>query len=113
MKILLLTQKIDDKDDVLGFMANWLKKMAEHFDFITVICLEAGEYHLPTNVRVLSLGKELKSSRWQYLQRLYRYLWQTRRDYQAVLVHMNPEYIVLAAWFWRIVGKKIYLWYNM
>jgi len=32
-------------------------------------------------------------------------------DYDAVFVHMNPEYIVLGGYLWHRWGKKISLWY--
>jgi len=47
-----------------------------------------------------------------YVGRFLRLAWRLRRQYDAVFVHMNPEYIVLAGWFWRLTGKKIGLWYN-
>lgn len=47
-----------------------------------------------------------------YVIRFYRYIWQLRNDYDNVFVHMNPIYIVLGGLFWKLTGKKIFLWYN-
>ncbi|MBT6691309.1 glycosyltransferase family 4 protein [Candidatus Parcubacteria bacterium] len=112
MKILILTQKVDYNDGVLGFFHNWLKKLAERFEYITVICLEKGDCDLPANVEVLSLGKESGNGRFTYMRLFYKYILQTKKNYDAVLVHMNPEYVVLGAWLWKLWGKKIALWYN-
>ena len=60
MRLLILTQKIDSQDDLLGFFHGWVAKLAEHFDKITVIALGVGQYQLPANIKVLSLGKEKK-----------------------------------------------------
>lgn len=111
MKLLILTQKIDLNDDVLGFMHGWVEEFAKHCQKITVIALGAGEYKLPVNVKVLSLGKEVGESRIKYLINFYKYIWQERKNYDAVLVHMNKEYVILGGWYWRLAGKKIALWY--
>jgi len=47
-----------------------------------------------------------------YVGRFLRLAWRLRRQYDTVFVHMNPEYIVLAGWWWRLMGKKIGLWYT-
>src|SRR3989339_803491 len=63
MKLLILTQKIDKNDDLLGFFYAWVGEFAKYYKKITVICLYRGESDLPENVKVLSLGKENLSSR--------------------------------------------------
>lgn len=112
MKLLILTQKIDINDDLLGFMHGWVAALAQRFDEITVIALGVGQYSLPVNVRVLSLGKESGVSKTKYLTRFYRYVWRERKNYDSVFVHMNQEYVILGGLFWRMLGKKITLWRN-
>ena len=126
MRLLIMTQKVDREDSVLGFFHQWIEKLAEKFDVVNVVCLEKGQYSLPANVEVFSLGKENVSkscerriltrknnlSRIRYLFRFFKYVWRLRNDYDAVFVHMNPIYIVLAGIFWKIRKKKVFLWYN-
>jgi len=112
MKLLVLTQKVDSDDGVLGFFHNWIEKMANNFEKIEVICLQLGAHALPSNVKIRTLGKETSKSRIKYVFRFYKYIWQDRQDYDAVLVHMNKEYVVLGGFFWWLMGKKIVLWYN-
>lgn len=112
MKLLFLTQKVDEKDDVLGFTQKWLEKFAQKFEKITAVCLQKGEHNLPRNVKVLSLGKESGASRFKYLLNFYRYIWQERNNYDCVFVHMNQEYMLLGGLFWRLLGKKTAFWYN-
>ena len=112
MKLLVITQKVDKNDDVLGFFHNWLEKFALKFEKITVICLQEGKYELPSNVKVLSLGKEKIRSRVQYIFNFYKYIWQKRKNYDAVFVHMNSIYVVLGGLFWRLWRKKVVMWYN-
>lgn len=112
MKLLIITQKVDRNDPILGFFHRWIIEFAKHYDSILVICLEKGIYDLPENVRVLSLGKEQKVSRLQYILRFYSYIWKERKNYDSVFVHMNPIYIVLGGVIWKILHKKITLWYT-
>ncbi len=109
--LLFITQKVDADDDVLGVYHRWIEELAKNFKKINVICLYRGRAALPANVWVHSLGKETGASRWKYLVNFYKYAWQLRNDYDVVFVHMNPEYVVLAGWFWKLLGKKIVLWY--
>ena len=111
MKLLILTQKIDQTDPVLGFFCRWVEEFSRHAEKITVICLEKGTYTLPHNVTVYSLGKDKKPSRLLYLWNFYRLVWLLRGEYDSVFVHMNFEYILLAGWLWRRLGKKVGLWY--
>ncbi len=112
MRLLVITQKVDINDDILGFFHQWIEKLSGKFDFLNVICLQAGKYSLPQNVSVFSLGKENGRSRVRGLFRFYQDIWQLRKDHEAVFVHMNPIYVVLGGIFWKIWGKKIYLWHN-
>ncbi len=135
MKLLILTQKINKNDDILGFFHGWVAEFAKHCEKITVIALEVGEYALPNNVKVLSLGKEQDNfqptspagrfsifnsqsifndsifKKFLYIKNFYKYIWTERHNYDNVFVHMNPEYIVLGGILWRLWQKKIGLWY--
>ena len=112
MKLLVITQKVNRQDPVLGFFHNWVSKFAGKFERITLIGLENGAYDLPGNVQVYSLGKEVSSSKIKYVFNFYKYIWRERANYDAVFVHMNQEYILLGGLFWRIFGKKVYMWRN-
>jgi glycosyltransferase involved in cell wall biosynthesis len=122
MKLLVVTQKVDKNDPVLGFFHNWLFKLAPKFERISAICLQEGVSDLPKNVKIFSLGKEslaksleLGAWSWQkikYVWNFYKYIWQFRSEYDAVFVHMNQEYILLGGLFWKLSGKKIYFWRN-
>lgn len=112
MRLLITTQSLDKNDPVLAFFHRWVEEFARHAERVTVICLTEGTHSLPPNVRVLTLGKEARASRAQYLSRLFTYAWRERNNYDTVFVHMNPEYLVLLGWFWRLTGKTTALWYT-
>lgn len=120
MKLLIITQSIDRNNPVLGFFHRWVEEFSKKFESIVVICLEKGEYSLPPNVKVLSLGKENYPlatrneplfQKVRYALTFWKLIWQERKNYDVVFVHMNPIYIVLGGIYWRILGKKIGLWY--
>jgi len=112
MKMLIITQAVDKNHPVLGFFHRWIEGFAKHVEHVHVIALQTGEYNLPKNVTVHSLGKENGKGKIQIIFNYYSLPFKLRREYGAVFVHMNPEYIVLAGWWWRLNGKKVALWYT-
>ncbi len=112
MRLLIVTQVVDSEDPTLGFFHRWLTEFGERCERVTVICLFEGVHALPSNVRVLSLGKENGWGTYSYVTRFFRYMWRERKHYDAVFVHMNPEYVVLGAPLWRLMRKRVGLWYT-
>ncbi|MCK4539857.1 glycosyltransferase family 4 protein [Candidatus Parcubacteria bacterium] len=129
MKLLICTQKVDINDDLLGFFHSWIAEFAKNCEQVTVVCLYKGEYDLPENVDVLSLGKEKRNQesgirnkgiaqllnclivKLLYFFNFYKYIWHERKNYDSVFVHMNSVYVLLGGLFWRMWRKKIGLWY--
>lgn len=112
MKLLVITQAVDQHHTALGFFTRWIEEFSERFEKVEVICLSEGTHGTPENARVHSLGKEKGSSHFQYIGNLFRYIWKYRNEYDAVFVHMNQEYIVLGGIFWKLFGKKVFFWRN-
>ncbi len=108
MRLLITTQALDKNDPVLGFFVRWVEEFAKHCEQVTVICLRKGDYTLPKNVRVFALGTGGKFTR---AQKLIYGAYKFRNNYDAVFVHMNPEYLVAAGFLWRLLGKRTVLWY--
>ncbi len=112
MKLLIITQKVNRKDSTLGFFCRWIEEISKKFEKTTVICLEKGEHQLSPDIKILSLGKEEGKSRLKYIINFYKYIWRERKNYDAVFVHMNQEYLLLGGWLWQIWGKKVFMWRN-
>lgn len=111
MKILIITQVVDTEHPILGFFHNWIAEFAKNFEKVTVVCLFKGKYDLPDNVKVVSLGKEEGGNKFKYTYRFFKYLFKYRREYDQVFVHMNQIYVILGGLYWRLMGKKVNLWY--
>ncbi len=94
MKLLIFTQKVDKNDTTLGFFHLWLMGFAKRCESVHVICYGKGEYDLPENVHVYSLGKEYRAGKINYAKNSIKYLFNLRGKYDKVFVHMNPMYIV-------------------
>ncbi len=112
MKILVITQKIDKNDTVLGFFHNWLVEISSKFESVEVVCLEKGTFNLPKNITVYSLGKETGVSKLDYIKNFYHYLFLIKGSYDKVFIHMNEEYVLLAGLYWIMKRIPIYLWRN-
>ncbi len=139
MRLLITTQVVDKNDPILGFFHDWIREFALHFERLTVICLKQGACELPANVKVISLGKERREARIKnhesrmntiflilnslfltpfklykrviYVFKFYKIIIVNRKNYDAVFVHMNPEYVMLGAPAWKITRKPVGLWY--
>src|SRR3989344_6984921 len=113
VNLLFVTQVVDSEDSVLGAYHGWIAEFSKYFESFTVICLKEGKHRLPENVRVYSLGKEKgRRSRLSYVLHFLALAWRLRRDYDAVFVHMNQEYVLIAGPLWNMLGKPVYLWRN-
>ena len=72
MKLLIITQKVDKNDPILGFFHGWVEEFAKNVEKLTVVCLGVGEYDLPQNVQVFSLGKKIGASKLKYIWNILR-----------------------------------------
>lgn len=109
--LLIITQKVDENDDLLGFFAAWLKEFSKHFDKVFVITLAKGEYKLPDNVFVYSLGKEKGSSKFLRIVRFYAYLFKLTPQSRGIFAHMSPIFAISSWPVALLFNKKVFLWY--
>lgn len=112
MNLLVITQKVDNTDPLLGFFCAWIDRLSEKYEKLTVLCLEKGTYEAPKNVRIFSLGKEYRKSRPAYIVQFYKYIFSLRHEYNAVFVHMNQEYVLMGGPLWKLWNKPVFMWRN-
>ena len=111
MKLLIITQKIDINDDNLSFFHRILEKFSERLEGVFAIGLSAGEYRLPENVSVFSLGKERGYSKIRQFFRLQKALLKYLPEVDGVYVHMGSIFAIASFPLAKIFCKKIVLWY--
>jgi glycosyltransferase involved in cell wall biosynthesis len=115
LHLILITQKIDESDDILGFTGHWLRSLARHVDQLTCLALTTGDFpNPPSNVTLRSLNKETHPHRWRLALALEKELAHAGSSHpvDAILAHMAPVYAVLSYPISRWYGAPIYLWYT-
>lgn len=107
-KLLFITQKIDEQDDDLAFVTQWVDEfIAAGYD-TEVLCLQRGDFD--SRFPVYSLGKEKGFGTLRRLAEFYKLIFTHK--YDRVFVHMNPEYFTLGGWYWCLRGVPMFLWYT-
>lgn len=109
--LLIITQKVDENDDLLGFFVGWLREFSKRFDRVFVITLAKGEYELPANVFVYPLGKEKNNPKFVRTLRFYKFLFQLIPKSNGVFCHMSPIFAIMSWPITVIFRKRIILWY--
>ncbi len=112
MRLLIFMQTVDRKDSALGFYHGWIVELAKQFEFITIGALKIGEHDLPENVTVIPLRPWGHRARLRTALQVVSLTVQHRREYDAVFVHMNQEYLLVAGWLFKMLGKPAYMWRN-
>lgn len=115
MRLLFVTQALDLDDPVLSVYHTWVAELGKRVESIEAVCLKEGRHALPKNVQVHTLGKEQGRPMFGSLSYALRFkllAWKLRNNYDAVFVHMNQEYLLIAGPMWKLLGKRAYLWRN-
>lgn len=112
MNILVITQKVDIHDDIMGFFNGWVTKIAGVADKTYVISNYVGEVDLPENVILYSLGKEKGRSRLMRYIFFYYYLFKIITKVDGIFAHMCPEYVMASYPVAKVFRKKMVMWYS-
>lgn len=113
MRLVMLTQKVDRDDDLLGFVVPLLAHLARECRQIDVCCLQTGRHSLPSNVRVHPLGKDWTTKKSKWGLRLARLAagFVAEGDVDVWFGHMNPEFTLALAPFAKASGRPLVMWY--
>ena len=112
MRLVLVTQVLDERDAVLGFVPRWVRGLASRVERLRVIALAAGDVaDLPANVDLRVLGRRGSLRRWlRYRAFLAEAFGRDRFD--TLLTHMVPRYSTLAEGSARRHRAGHFLWYT-
>ncbi len=114
MKVLMITQKVDLDDDLLGFTHTWVRALAERVTHLHVLALSVERHDLPENVTLYSMGKERGAGwlrRFSNFTRVVAPLVLQQRV-NVVFVHMCPIYAILAAPWTKLAQVPMVLWFT-
>ncbi|MEM1450770.1 MAG: glycosyltransferase family 4 protein [Planctomycetota bacterium] len=111
MKLVFVTQVLDRRDAVLGFVLRWVEGLARHAERVRVVALEVGDTSgLPDNVDWIALGRRGRVLRYlRYRSALRR---SFREGFDGLLTHMVPRYSTVGARWAREAGVPHFLWYT-
>ena len=114
LRVLMITQKVNLDDDILGFTHTWVNKLAERVAWLHVLALSVGRHELRDNVTLYSMGKERGAGRLQRFVNFSRVVAPLvlRRQVDVVFVHMCPVYAVLAAPWAKLRRVPMMLWFT-
>jgi glycosyltransferase involved in cell wall biosynthesis len=107
-RLVFLTQSVDPAHPVLAATIPKLRALASRVDEIVVLAQSGTGEALPANVEVRSFGAGTQAGRgWRLERELVRAL-----PADAVVAHMIPMYVILAAPFVRPRRTPLVLWYT-
>ncbi len=112
VKILVITQKYDINDSNLGAFIDWWDKLAKKFEQVYILALKKQSEPTMPNMEVISMGKERGIGFFGKIYGFYSGLFKIIGKIDAILVHMIPKYVILAAPVAFFYGKPIYMWYT-
>ena len=112
MRLVFVTQTVDAEDPVLGATVAKLHGLAARCDELVVLTDRTGLHDLPPNCVIRTFGAPTRLGRGvRYLRALVPLL-ASRRPPDAVIAHMCPIYLVLAAPFTKLRRVPTIIWYT-
>src|SRR3990172_12485436 len=113
MQLLVINFATDPDHPAWGFAVRWIEALAGRVTFLNVISMQVATNHLPDNVRVYSMGKEMGLARSRILANFYGHLSRVLRenDIDVCFCHMNVMFGILGAPLLKAHGVPIVTWY--
>ena len=107
-RLVFLTQSVDPEHPVLAATIPKIRALAERVDEVVVLAQAGVGDGLPANVEVRTFGAPSRAQRiWRFERELARAL-----PADAVVAHMIPAYVLLAAPLVRPRRTPLLLWYT-
>jgi len=110
MRLIFVTQAVDVDDPILGATVAKLRTLAGRCGELVVLCDHVGRHDLPKNCRIRTYGASSRPARGvRFLRALAPEL---RPLPDAIIAHMCPIFLVLAAPLARPLRIPLVLWYT-
>lgn len=112
MRLVFVTQRVDAEDPILGATVAKLRALAQRCDELVIITDRIGVHDLPANVRLHTFGSSTRIGRGLRYMRALGPLMVSRRRPDALIAHMCPIYLVLAAPLAKVARVPLGMWYT-
>jgi len=114
VRLLVFTQVVDADHPALAQTVDFLDALARRCDEVVVLCDHVGRNELPANVRIRTFGAATRVGRGIAFERALaeETLFHPGRRPDAVLVHMIPTFLILAAPIVKPLRIPLGLWYT-
>ncbi len=112
MRLIFVTQRVDADDPILGATVAKLRALAERCEELVVITDRIGVHDLPANCTLHTFGASTRIGRGLRYMRALVPLLLSRRRPDALIAHMCPIYLVLAAPLAKVVRMPLGMWYT-
>ena len=112
MRLIFVTQRVDADDPILGATVAKLRALAERCEELIVITDRVGVHDLPANCTLRTFGASTRFGRGLRYMRALVPLLLSRRRPDALIAHMCPIYLVLAAPLAKVVRMPLGMWYT-
>ncbi len=113
MRIVFVTQVVDADHPALAQTIDMVHALAQRCDEVVVLCDRVGRHELPPNVRLRTFGARSRVLRGIAFERaLIGEVVRRRPRPDAVLAHMVPVFLTLAAPLCKARGIPLGLWYT-
>lgn len=110
MRLAFVTQAIDSEDTNLAVAVDWVRALAERCDEVRVVADRVGTHDLPANVSFHTFGAGSRLGRGLRFERAVSAALRSPTP-DAMLVHMVPLFLLLAAPLARLRRVPLLLWY--
>jgi glycosyltransferase involved in cell wall biosynthesis len=111
--MLLFNLATDSDDPILGFTTRWIWVLAARVHSMHVVTMRVGRVHVPHNVRVHSVGKELGYTEPRRALEFYKILAKVLRSdsINVCYAHMMPLFAAMGAPLLKAKKIPIVTWY--
>ena len=89
MKLLILCQAYNKSHTNLGFFTEWVEEFSKKFESIVVVSRDVSS---SSRIKTIQLDKEGRVLGFRFIYSLWKTLIKERKNYDAIFVHMIPEY---------------------
>ncbi len=113
MRLVFVTQTVDAEHPALGQTLDLIHTLAARSEELVVLCQSTGVLgDLPANVRIRTFGGSSRLGRGLRFERALTAELRRNPRPDAVLAHMVPLFVILAAPLAKPLGVRLALWYT-